>query len=371
METRLIKKLLDTRPVSAGDGYAVTMKQVPNGQRLAAFGIEGAYTVNNTAAGAVNVFPRQLARFFAQMFFASEMFRLHMTGRQAVVDYRMLTGKMLQNAAVSIAGGGGTAAMILKLLILLYDRNAEEPAAACQPTRLIRDAEAGLEVSHASSLQVGSGGGGTQNITAGTTRYYAGLIEGAGPKGPAELEIGYQQWNQQTVLLPGGAAYPYLYLWDEADDAITLGGGDYERLTLDVDGKPVLSDIRTEELVSDFNDDAALGSAVDNETEQLPTSGSLLFLPIHRPRRGYKLGQLLLDPDEGGQLGVTWSGAATAGRFGYRRIVDSKAEVRESVGQKLTGKREVMARPATLKGELAGAGRRVERLERRLPTRFF
>lgn len=369
METRLIKKLLDSRSVVAGDQYAITTKNVPGDQRLASFGIEAAVTVNNTAAGAVTVFPRQIARIFAQMFFASEMFRLHMTGRQIFADYRALVGKSLSNLGVSIAGGGATASMILKLLILLYDRNAEEPAACCQPTRLIRDSEAGLEVSFASSLQVGAGGGGTQNVTAGMVRYYANLLEGAGPKVPANLVIGYEQWQQQTVRLPGGGAYPLLYLWDEADDAITLGGGDYERLTLEVGGKPVLSDIRTEELVNDWNDEAAMGSAVDNETEQLPTSGSLLFLPIHRAKQGYKLSQLLLDPEEGQELGITWTGAATAGRFGFRRIVDSKTEHKESVAQKLTGRPEVMLRAATLKGELSGTPQRIARLERRLPTR--
>jgi hypothetical protein len=220
----------------------------------------------------------------------------------------------------------------------------------------------------AASNAIGSGGGGSQTVSSASIRTTVVCIEGAGDKLPSEVVIDYEDWNQQTSQIKARGAFSDLLLWDESDDAVTLT--EYTNITLRADGREVLNNVRTSLLVHDFNDKNCAGGTQDNESEQLPTTGNLLFLPVLSPAMNYKSSQLT-EADE--SLRVDFSGSATAAKWCYRKIVDSDesaiGDAMRAMGVKDPSRAALES--STIKGnELQGEPRRVARLERRLPKRF-
>ncbi len=323
-------------------------------------------TVANSAAGAVTVLPRQLAAIFSTILLDSPLFKMRATGRMLWNLYRHMSGKSLSNGGVSVAGGGGTSNLKANLVIPFADPYAADPNGTAQPSELLRKGKA-LEYILNPSNVIGTGGAGQQTVSAAQIRTFPVYIPGAGKKLPSETILDYEEWGQKTSYIKPKGGFSHLFLWDEADDALTLD--EYTDVTARFDGRAIMESLKTSFLVNEFNHRMARGGSQDNELEQLPLSGNLLFLPVLTPPAGYKTTQLW-SAEEAARL--DFNGTATSARWGYRQVVDTEEAVeRDAIRAMGEDPDKVEVEPSTLKGlPLTGDAMRVRRNAKRLPKRL-
>lgn len=350
-----------------GDKYSLILSGLPDKHRVPAIGIEVVATVANSAAGAVVVYPRQLARLFANALLDSPLAKVHTTGRMLWALYKAIHGKSLSNGGVSIAGAGGTATVRCRLKIpFSHPRSASQHDTA-QDCELLKKAKE-IEIALDASNIIGTGGAGTQTVTSAQIRHYFDLIDEAGQNAtPSEVEINYVAWSQQNAFLKGERSISDLLLYDEGDDIVTLT--EYDHMTLKADGFEVYNNLPTSQLVHTYNDRVVPGGTQDNEVEQLPTEGNLLFLPLYSAPWGFKSTQLLAASD---QLETLFTGTANAQRLAYFAF-NHTSESRASEAAALKGINVAASQveSRTIKGNvLSGDPRRVVKNLKLLPKRW-
>jgi hypothetical protein len=148
---------------------------------------------------------------------------------------------------------------------------------------------------------------------------------------PSEQVIGYDDWNQKTLVLDRGL---YTHLGIYAEDGSTLTDTSIIDVSMKVDGETMMDKVKLSEAIALFNMYMAEGTSIESTSSTTYTGGEVLtdepgagasagagvtteFLPLFTPPDKYKLTKCL-EAKQGIRIDINGSG--TSFRVYYRKI---------------------------------------------------
>lgn len=351
---------LEQKTWTSGGKLIVQLAGLPKDHRLTHILIEQTSTVTNAGATG-GIYPRSLATSLALIEHKSPRWTVRRTGKQLWNDAKHMDGKSLNNAAVSVTGMGGSAEVKCFMRLSPVDFNAGSPNDCAQPTSLMEGKT--IEITCASTPTVESG----FTISATTLKFTCFFIPGAGDTVPTKVRQDYEDWAQATALLRPGV-YSHLYIYDESDSAVTTT--EYTKVRVQQDGREVVDNLPTTQLIAEYNRVSVQGASQDNELEQLPT-GTALFIPVITPEKGYKVSNL---PTATQTCRADITGSVSTARWAYR-ILELASETEDNEAMRLMGVAEPERTPrgekTRSKVAVNATGVRASVLSRVLPKRFL
>ncbi len=351
---------LEQKTWSSGGKLIVQLAGLPKDHRLTHILMETSATVTKANMGSVTVYPRSLAKVFALVEHKSPRWSVRRTGRQLWLDAKHQDGKSLNNASTTIAGSGGTGTLTNFMRLSPVDFSAGSPNDCAMPTSLLEGKTIEITCASTSTIETDT------TISACTVKFTCFFIPGAGDTIPSKVRQDYEDWNQATALLRPGV-YSHLYIYDESDDAVTTT--EYTKIRVQMDGREVVDNLPTTQLIAEYNRVSVQGASQDNELEQLPTS-TALFIPVITPEKGSKLSNL---PTATQTCRADITGSVSTARWAYRTI-ELASESEDNEAMRLMGVAEPERTPrgekTSSKVAVNATGVRSAVLSRILPKRF-
>jgi len=295
---------LEGKEFTASAKRQIQLLGLPAGQVVRFIMLELDSVLSNSTGAPISVTSRELVKLIANIDLDTPRFTMRANGKQLWAYYRAMMGKSLTNTAYTVPANGTLPARAF-LMIPFFDTRSVSPGDFEQPCELLE--RHNIEITCANSATIKTG------LTVSQCLFRSTCFFGPGKGGvlPAKVKLNYADWGGQTANLDMGV-YSDLFIIDEADDAVAVA--DVSKIRVRFDGNTIVDNLPTEQLVSVFNHEHAMGGSVNDE--QLPDD-QFLFLPILTAPKGYKLTKL---PGASSSARADITGSLTQPRFVYRVV---------------------------------------------------
>jgi hypothetical protein len=321
---RLIQ--LESKPFTAGGNVGVSLKGLPPKTRVREFLI-GLELVFTTGAAQVLIPGPELYRLLANVEAQGpngSIFKL--TGQVIHTMCWMMRGMEDQLTASIPATNATVFRRTPRFSIPFWDMNAWAPADLCPNSEVFNDSTLNIDFAQLGTLT----GGSSLSTLTGTVRVMA-VVDDANGQASSQPRMGYQDFTSQSVILDPGL---YTHIWGVKEDGTAFTSAEVSAFSCRVDGTPVVTTARAEEMAFLHNYLHPTGGAfrlvsatapipAEEFTVEPSNAGAAAatvspeLLVLFAPDRGYKLTQAL-KVDQAIQF--DFQGSLSNFRVGFRRV---------------------------------------------------